>query len=87
MFTGDNLRRRGYTIVGWCCMCQCSGSSFHSFFWGGGAHQLWNFVFRSFRASWVLSKRGCPFDWVEKLVREAFVEYLSFGSLCLIWII
>ena len=35
MLTGDNLRRRGYTIVGWCCMCQCSGSSFHPFCGGG----------------------------------------------------
>ena len=73
--------------MGWCCMCQCSGSSFHSFCFFLGGDQLWNFVFRSFQVSWVLSESGCPFFWVEELVREAFVEYLSFGSLCLIWII
>ena len=25
IFTDYNLRRRGYTILDWCCMCQCSG--------------------------------------------------------------
>lgn len=25
--TGDNLRRRGFAIVNWCCMCQCNGET------------------------------------------------------------
>ena len=25
ILTCDNLMRRGYVIVGWCCMCRCNG--------------------------------------------------------------
>uniref|UniRef100_A0A2N9EHD8 Reverse transcriptase zinc-binding domain-containing protein n=1 Tax=Fagus sylvatica TaxID=28930 RepID=A0A2N9EHD8_FAGSY len=27
ILTSDNLMHRGYTMVGWCCMCQCDGET------------------------------------------------------------
>ena len=50
-----NLRKMGFLIVDWCCKCRCSGETMdHPC---QGAHQLWNFAFRSFRVSWVLLER------------------------------
>lgn len=47
ILTGDYLRRRGFTIVDWCCLCQCSGENFdHLLLHCGEVSQLWSFAFR-----------------------------------------
>ena len=58
ILTGNNLRRRGFTIVDWCCLCQCSGEDVNHFLIHcEGASWLLSFAIRSFGVSWVLSKR------------------------------
>ena len=42
--TGDNLRRRGFSITDWCCMCRCSGDTMgHLLIHCVKAYQLWCF--------------------------------------------
>ena len=44
-----NLIKRGYTLVGWCCMCRCNGEMVdHLLLHCSIAFELWNFAFRSF---------------------------------------
>ena len=31
ILTNDNLKRRGITLVDWCCLCKCSGESMDHF--------------------------------------------------------
>jgi hypothetical protein len=58
ILTCDNLMRRGYVMVGWCCMCKGSGESVdHLWLHCGVAWEVWNFIFRSFGVSWVLPER------------------------------
>ena len=43
------------TLVGWCCMCQCSGEMMNRIFlYCTVAFDMWSFVFRSFGIQWVL---------------------------------
>ena len=55
ILTGENLRRKGFTIVDWCCMCHSSGEIVDHLLihcvWGGRGHKLWSFVFRLFGVS------------------------------------
>ena len=49
ILTGNNLRRRGFTIVDWCCLCQCSGEDVNHFLiLCEGASWLLSFAIRSF---------------------------------------
>ena len=58
ILTGNYLRRRGFTIVDWCCLCLCSEESVdHLLLHCGEVSRLWSFAFRSFGVSWVLPKR------------------------------
>ena len=46
ILTCDNLMRRGYTMVGWYCMCQCDGETVdHLLLHCPAIQSLWNFVF------------------------------------------
>ena len=41
---GDNLRRRGYSLVNWHCMCWCYGESMdHLLIHCEGAYHWWSF--------------------------------------------
>jgi hypothetical protein len=49
ILTCDNLMRRGYTMVGWCCMCRCDGETVdHLLLHCSAAQKLWNYVFLTF---------------------------------------
>ena len=44
-----NLIKRGYTLVGWCCMCRCNGEMVdHLLLHCSIAFELWSFAFTSF---------------------------------------
>uniref|UniRef100_A0A2N9JBN0 Reverse transcriptase zinc-binding domain-containing protein n=1 Tax=Fagus sylvatica TaxID=28930 RepID=A0A2N9JBN0_FAGSY len=46
ILTFDNLMQRGYTTVGWCCMCQCDGETVdHLLLHCPAIQSLWSFVF------------------------------------------
>jgi hypothetical protein len=56
ILTCDNLRRRGIVMVGWCCLCRCSGENVaHLLLHCLVARELWNYVFRRFGVDWVIS--------------------------------
>ena len=51
-----NLRRRGIVMVGWCCLCRCSGENVaHLLLHCLVVRELWNYVFRQFGVDWVIS--------------------------------
>ena len=55
ILTCENLMRRGYVMVGCCCMCKSCGESVdHLLLHCDVVQQLWNFFLRSFGVSWVL---------------------------------
>ena len=89
ILTCNNLRRRWYTIVDWCCMYWCSGEGVdYLFIYRIEAYQLWSFVFRSFGISWVLLERVVDrlfgwWNWVDKYSSRL----RNLVSSCLMWII
>ena len=61
ILTCDNLRWRGIVLVGWCCLCKCSGETVdHLLLHCSVAAELWRFVFKMFGVDWVMSK--CVLD-------------------------
>ena len=89
ILTCNNLRRRWYTIVDWCCMYWCSGEGVdHLLIYRTEAYQLWSFVFRSFGISWVLLERVVDrlfgwWNWMDKYSSRL----RNLVSSCLMWII
>ena len=58
VLTTDYLRKRGCTIMDWCCLCKCNWESVdHLLLHCGEVFRLWSFAFRSFGVLWVLPKR------------------------------
>ena len=58
ILTCDNLMRRGYTMAGWCCMCQCAEETVdHLLIHCSAIQPLWSFVFRAFHIHWTLPYR------------------------------
>lgn len=66
IFTYDNIIKRGFSLVGWCCMCWCSGETMdHLLLQFDVAYVLWSVVFKVFGIHWVFSKTivGLLFGW------------------------
>ena len=66
ILTCDNLMRRGYTMVGWCCMCRLDGETVdHLLLHYPGTNELWSFVFCMFHIQWVMpwSVMDLLFGW------------------------
>uniref|UniRef100_A0A2N9G2D1 Reverse transcriptase domain-containing protein n=1 Tax=Fagus sylvatica TaxID=28930 RepID=A0A2N9G2D1_FAGSY len=80
ILTCENLRKRGYYITSWCCMCRCNGETVeHLLLHCPVAGALWNWIFKTFGIHWVIS--GTVADLLHKLVewfRSSFVGYLEF---------
>ena len=54
ILTCENLMRRGFVMVGWCCMCKRSGESVnHLLLHCKVVQEVWNFTLCSFGVSWV----------------------------------
>ena len=52
---GDNLRLRGFIVVGLCVMCRCCVETMDRLLlYCEKAHRLWYFAFQSFGVLWVL---------------------------------
>lgn len=53
--TCDNLRKLGYVIAGWCCMCKDADEMVdHLFLHCRVAREIWSFVFLAVGIDWVL---------------------------------
>lgn len=53
----DNLINRGFTLIGWCWMCQCGGETVnHLLIHCEVAYALWGPLFRNFGIQWVIPR-------------------------------
>ena len=55
ILTCDNLKKRGFVLVGWCCMCKNADETVdHLLLHCWATRQLWSFVFLFVGIDWVL---------------------------------
>ena len=76
-------------LVGWCCLCRCSGETVdHLLLHCGLARQVWSFVFRSFGVTWELLGRVVEllFGWRNWFGKHSSDVWNLVPS-CLMWII
>ena len=58
ILTCENLIKRGYSMVSWCCMYHCSGETVdHLLIHCSVAFELLSFTFRRFGIQWVLPEK------------------------------
>ena len=79
--TMDNLQKRKFTIVDWCCMCKMDEeASNHLLLHRAIAMNLWSMVFSLFGLSWVM-----PFSVKEHLAwwrgEECMEQYSSLSNM------
>ncbi len=89
ILTCDNLIRRGYSIISWCCMCKCSGETVdHLLIHCQVARCLWCWILRAFGISWVFSGNVMDllFSWWNGLGRHAS-DIWNLIPFCLLWIV
>jgi hypothetical protein len=89
ILTCDNLRKRGYTLTSWCCMCRCCGESVaHLLLHCPVAGVLWTWIFHIFGVHWVLSGTVADllFSWWNGLGRHSS-DLWNLAPLCLMWVI
>ena len=89
IFTGDNLRLRGFDFVGQCIMCHCCGETVdHLLLHCEMTHWLWNFFFQSFGILWVLASMvsNLLFGWWNWLGKHSS-KIWNLVPLCLQWCI
>jgi hypothetical protein len=61
--TLDNLRRRNFVVVEWCCMCQKSEESVdHLLIHCEVSRELWSSIFNLFGVDWAMPR------WVKNLL-------------------
>ena len=80
----DNLTKHGFTFVGWCYMCQCSGETVDCLLiYYEVAYTLWSLVFRTFGIPCVLLRRGVDplFGW-RNLLGKHSLEIWNVVPLC-----
>ena len=90
ILTCDNLKKKGFVLAGWCCMCRNADEMMdhlllHCWF----ARQLWDFVFKFVGIDWVfpLNVPTLLFGWwnwfgkrssgVWNLIPSCLVDYLE----------
>jgi hypothetical protein len=89
ILTCDNLRRRGFVMVGWCCVCKSVDETMdHLFLHCWVARQLWNCIFQYVGIDWVLSSHVSDgfFSWWNWFGRRSSGVWNLILS-CLMWII
>jgi hypothetical protein len=89
ILTCENLRKRGYSITSWCCMCCCNGETVeHLLLHCHVAGALWNWIFKAFGIYWVMS--GTVADLLHSrwngLGRHSS-DIWNFAPACLMWTI
>lgn len=89
ILTCDNLIKQGFSLVGWCCLCRCSGETLdHLLIHCDIAYVLWSLVFRIFGIHWMLLRRVIDllFGW-RNCFRKHSSEIWNFVALCLMWLL
>ena len=87
ILTCDNLSKRGYTLVSWCCMCRCNGETVnHLLIHCSVARALWSWILGVFGIAWVLphSVSELLFSWWNALGRHSS-DVWNLVPLCLMW--
>ena len=90
ILTYDNLRKKGFVLAGWCCMCKSDGESVdHLFIHCGAARLLWSLVFRSFGMVWVLLNQVLDllFGWWNWFGKKSSSGVWNLIPSCLMWTI
>ena len=89
ILTCDNLMRRGYTMVGRCCLCCSDGETVdHLLLHCPSSHVLWSFLFRSFHVNWVIPRnvKELLFGWHNWFGKHHY-DIWNLAPLCLMWIV
>uniref|UniRef100_A0A2N9GZQ1 Reverse transcriptase domain-containing protein n=1 Tax=Fagus sylvatica TaxID=28930 RepID=A0A2N9GZQ1_FAGSY len=89
ILTYDNLRKRGYNLPSWCCMCRCNGESVeHLLLHCPAACGLWSWIFQTFGVHWVLpgTVTALLFSWWNGLGRHSS-DIWNIVPVCLMWTI
>ena len=89
ILTCDNLRKRGYNLPSWCCMCHCNGESVdHLLLHCPTAGGLWSWIFQTFGVHWVLpgTVTALLFSWWNGLGRHSS-DIWNIVPACLMWTI
>jgi hypothetical protein len=87
IFFTDNLKRRGYQLAGWFCMCRSDGETIrHLLLHCSVAYRLWSFVFQRFGIFWVLpvSDLDLFFGW-HNWLGKSHSKIWNMVPSCLIW--
>ena len=89
ILTCDNLAKRGYTLVSWCCMCCCNGETVdHLLIHCSVASALWSWILGVFGVPWVLPQTVAAllFSWWNGLGCHSS-DVWNLVPLCLMWIV
>jgi hypothetical protein len=87
ILTCDNLMRRGFTMVGWCCMCRAAGETgSHLLVHCTFASNLWNLVLCSFGVMWVFPEHITDLlsGWYKYFGKQNSKVW-NLAPLCLMW--
>ena len=79
----------GITMVGWCCMCQCSGETVSHLLWHCDvASMLWSRALGAFGVQWVIPAAVADllFGWWNWLGKHSS-DIWNIVHLCLMWIL
>ena len=88
VLTIDNLRKWGFIIQDWCCMCKRSGESVdHLFLHRSVAMDLWSLVFGMFGVRWVMPQTVLDLfcSWLGNKGRHNSILIWKIIPHCLIW--
>uniref|UniRef100_A0A2N9GE37 Reverse transcriptase domain-containing protein n=1 Tax=Fagus sylvatica TaxID=28930 RepID=A0A2N9GE37_FAGSY len=88
VLTTENLRKRGFILQDWCCMCKQSGESVdHLFLHCLVASDLWSMVFGLFGVQWVMPHTVLDLfhGWLGKFGRHDTIQVWKMIPHCLIW--
>jgi hypothetical protein len=87
ILTCDNLKKRGFVLAGWCCMCKDADETMdHLFLHCSVARKLWSFVFKFVGIDWVLLSRVSEvlFSWWNWFGKRSSGVWNLIPS-CLMW--
>ena len=85
----DNLKKKGFVLAGWCCICKDADEKVdHLFLHCSVARKLWSFVFKFVGIDWVLPSQVSEvlFSWWNWFGKRSSGVWNLIPS-CLIWTI
>lgn len=79
----DTLMRRGYSLIGWYCMCRGAGETVdHLLLHCNVASTLWSFIFRSFGIHWVIDGSVLVYCSVGRIGLECICRMCGIWFFC-----